>query len=388
MIRWLLYLAFIVIGWAILTRLAPVLTPILAAAAIAYLLDPLVERMVARGIRRATAASLLLVSFLTAITVAIVVLVPLIAHDLARFIEELPSIIDSAAAWGADQLGYELTVDSWRDLVSEDQLKAFLHKSAMPILSMAAAVMGGAFSLLAHLAELLLIPVFAFYFLLDWNNIVLRVKRMIPQRHRGQVVDVVTEIDGVVAGWIRGQLTVTAILAVLYAIAFKIIGVQLAITMGLLVGLLTIIPFLGTIVGAGITAALLFADWHGWGPVAATGGVFIVLHLLEAAVLTPKIVGHRVGLGEVGALFAVLAGGKLLGFTGVLLAVPLAASIAVLVRRLVRYYEQSEFFTDGAEEAWVAGAADVVTAEAEVPPEAEATDDTVDPDGGDADDER
>lgn len=353
MLRWLLYLVFVVIGWVILKRLAPILTPVVAAAAIAYLLDPLVEGLVARGVKRALAVSLLLVSFLVFVTATVLVLVPLLAGDAARFISDLPGWLDVVVVWGADALGYELSGNSWRDVLTEDELIGFLKSQAAPLFALAASVMGGAFSLLGAIAELLIIPVFAFYFLLDWQNLVTRVRRMIPQRHRAQTIDIVSEIDGVVAGWIRGQLTVTSILALLYAVAFKIIGLHLAVTMGLLVGLLTIIPFVGTIVGAGITVGLCLIDYDGPTQLIAVGGVFVFLHLLEAAVLTPKIVGHRVGLGEVGALFAVLAGGNLLGFTGVLLAVPIAASIAVLIRRLVRYYEGSEFFTNGAEEAWV-----------------------------------
>ena len=130
----------------------------------------------------------------------------------------------------------------------------------------------------------------------------------------------------------------------LYALCFFPLQVPLAVPIGLLVGLLTIIPFLGTFVGAGITFMFILLDWQSWGQVAGVGAVFVGLHLLEAAVLTPKIVGKKVGLGESGALFAVLAGGQLLGFAGVLLAVPLAASIAVLIRRVMRFYEDSEFF--------------------------------------------
>jgi predicted PurR-regulated permease PerM len=354
-----LYLAFVVIGWVILKRLAPVLTPILAAAAIAYLLDPLVERLEGSGMSRISAVAILLVSFLTLITVGFMVLIPLIADDVARFIADVPSMFDRAVAWGSDSLGYELD-GSWRDLVSEEKMSQVLNDAALPLFGMATAVIGGVFSFLGHLAEMLLVPVFAFYFLTDWNGIIARIRAMIPPRHRAQVVDIVGEIDKVVAGWIRGQFTVTAILAILYAIAFKIIGLHLAITMGLLVGALTFIPFLGTIVGAAITSILVIADWQGPGQLAAVGGVFVVLHLLEAAVLTPKIVGHRVGLSEVAALFAVLAGGKLLGLTGVLLAVPIAASVAVLIRRLVRYYEGSEFFKDGADAVWAVEAADLV----------------------------
>ncbi|HUH04401.1 MAG TPA: AI-2E family transporter [Kofleriaceae bacterium] len=359
MVRWLLYLVFVVIGWVILKHLAPVLTPILAAAAIAYLLDPLVERLVESGLSRVAAVSILLVSFLSLVTIAFMILIPLIADDVARFIVDVPAIIDRAVTWGSDLLGYELD-RSWREIMTEEQLSKLLQSAALPLFLAATAIVGGVFSFLGHLAELLLVPVFAFYFLADWNNIIARARNMIPPRHRVQVVEIVKEIDGVVAGWIRGQLTVTTILAILYAIAFKIIGLHLAITMGLLVGALTFIPFLGTIVGAGITAILVVADWQGPNQLIAVGGVFVVLHLLEAVVLTPKIVGHRVGLSEVAALFAVLAGGKLLGLAGVLLAVPIAASVAVLVRRLVRYYEGSGFFKDGAEGAWAVDAADVV----------------------------
>lgn len=359
MVRWLLYLVFVVIGYLILRRLAPVLTPILAAAGVAYLLDPLCDRAEARGMPRVAAVSLLLGGFTTLVTVLLVFLVPLVAEDAARFIADLPNLIDAAAVWLAATFGLEVPA-SWREYLSEEELSGILREAAVPVAGLATAALGGFFSFLGALAELLLIPVFAFYLLLDWNRIVVRVRRMIPQRHRAQVVDVVSEIDSVVSSWIRGQLTVTSILAVLYATAFQFIGIHLAIPVGALVGLLTIIPFLGTVVGALITAAIVLVDWQGPGQIFAIAGVFGVLHLLEAAVLTPKIVGHRVGLGEVGALFAVLAGGKLLGFAGILLAVPLAASVAVIVRRLLRYYEGSSFFREGAIPAWTSSATDVV----------------------------
>lgn len=376
MVRWLLYLIFVVIGWLILHRLAPILTPVLAAAGIAYLLDPLVDRLVARGMNRVTAVALLLVGFLTIVTAVVAILLPFVADDIARFITELPNIIDRTATWTADQLGYQLDPGAWRDLISQAELTSLLREAAMPILSTATAVAGGVFTFLGHMAELLLIPVFAFYFLLDWRGMLSRIRKVIPQRHRSQVTDIAIEIDGVVSSWIRGQLTVTTILAVLYAIAFKAIGLHLAITMGLMVGVLTIIPFVGTIVGAGITALIILTDWHGPQQLAMAGGVFVVLHLLEAGFLTPRIVGHRVGLSEVGALFAVVAGGKLLGFSGVFLAVPLAASIAVLVRRALHYYEETDFFTEGAEEAWIEHAPEdiggpVSSAEPHAKPEAD-----------------
>lgn len=343
MVRWLLYMAFIIIGYLILNRLAPVFTPLLVSAGIAYLLDPLVDRLVTRGVQRVWAVTVLLVAFLGMVATAVILLIPLVVKDLTLFIKDLPGMIENAAAWIGTNVGYEVPV-SWQEYLKSPEVSSMLREVAGPATTLAAAAVGGFFAFLGFLAELLIIPVFAFYFLLDWDEIVARGRTMIPPRHRPNVTSIAIEIDSVVSEWIRGQLTVVTILAVLYALAFFILGVPLAISVGVLVGLLTIIPFLGTIAGAIITVILILLDWHGPGQLAAVGGVFVVLHLLEAAVLTPKIVGKKVGLSETAALFAVLAGGKLLGFAGVLLAVPLAASIGVLVRRIVRYYEKSEFF--------------------------------------------
>jgi predicted PurR-regulated permease PerM len=208
----------------------------------------------------------------------------------------------------------------------------------------ASAAVGGMFSVLGVFAEALLVPVFSFYFLVDWPNLLRRIDHMIPPRRRHEVRDVMIEIDRVVAGWVRGQAIVTTILAVLYAVGFTIVGMPLSVPIGLLVGALTVIPFVGTFVGALIAATVTVADGGSMQTLGLVGAVILVLHVLEAGVLTPKIVGHRVGLSESGALLAVVAGGKLLGFVGVVLAVPLAATFAVLVRYAIRYYEHTSFF--------------------------------------------
>lgn len=342
MVRWLLYLAFVVIAYVVLRRLAPVLSPLLAAAGIAYLLDPVVDWLEARGMRRIVAVSLLMVAFLGGITGTVLVLTPLIAHDVAAFVQEMPVMVDQATRW-IEGYGYEVP-DRWQDYLKSEQMSSLLHQVAGPATSLAAAALGGFFGLLGTLAEILLVPVFAFYFLLDWDHLIVRVRQGIPPRHRALVVSIASEIDTVISGWIRGQFIIVAIQALLYAACFYVLDINLAISVGLLVGLLTIIPFLGTVVGAVITVTLVLLDWQGLGQLLGVASVFVVLHVLEAAVLTPRIVGKRVGLGETSALFAVLAGGQLLGFAGVLLAVPIAASVAVLIRRLVVYYERSEFF--------------------------------------------
>lgn len=347
MVRWLLYLAFAVIAYFLLRILGPILTPVLAAAAVAYLLDDWVDAMVARRVNRTVAVALLLVGFIAVAVAILVVVVPLVSQEVARFVGALPALVERAGQLLSDELGVELPRD-WRAYLEGAEFRGFLESAVGPASQIAAAALGGVFGFLGWLAELLLVPVFAFYILVDWDPIVARLHAAVPPRHRERVAELAAEIDQVVSIWIRGQLMVMAILAALYATAFQIIGLHLAIIVGVMVGLLTVIPVLGTLAGAGLALLMLLLDWQGPGPLIAVGATFLVLHLVEAAVLTPRLVGKRVGLGEVGALFAVLAGGQLLGFTGVLLAVPIAASLAVLLRRAVRHYEESAFFTDGA----------------------------------------
>lgn len=344
LVRWMLILVFVVIGWRVLSELATILAPILAALGIAYLLDPVLEKLVARGMSRALGATLLLFGFLGTVVGVLIILIPQAIEQIRVFAADVPAMVERLSVWIKARFDFDL-----QSHLNAEELQGLLGDAAGPLEHIAKVALGGAFAVLAVLAEFLLVPVFAYYFLLDWPHIAERVIKMVPPRRRTRVKDILGEIDAVVSGWVRGQAIVTTILAMLYAVAFWIIGVPLAIPIGLLVGALTIIPFVGTFVGAGITMLVLLLDWPGGGTVGAVAGTFLVLHLLEAAVLTPKIVGHKVGLSESAALFAVVAGGKLLGFVGILLAVPIAATVAVLLRHAVRYYETTEFFGDEAD---------------------------------------
>ncbi|MBA3462169.1 MAG: AI-2E family transporter [Deltaproteobacteria bacterium] len=343
MLRWLLILLFIVLGWVVVSYMAGILGPILAALGIAYLLNPVLEKLVKQGVSRTLGAGILLISFLGVLIVALALALPAIADQIADFVPKLPRMVDNLADWLRDRFGIELPPE-WQEYARSDSVKQGFNASSGPIAKLAAAAVGGVFSMLAVFAEMLLVPVFAFYFLVDWPNLLKRISHMIPPRRRSEVREVAKEVDRVVAGWVRGQAIVTSILAVLYAIGFTLVGMPLSVPIGLLVGALTIIPFVGTFVGAGIAAMVTLVDGGSLQTLGLVGVVIFLLHLLEAGVLTPKIVGHRVGLSESGALIAVIAGGKLLGFVGVVLAVPLAATFAVLVRLAVRYYEHTSFF--------------------------------------------
>ena len=342
MLRWLLIALIVVLAWLTLSYLAGVLAPILVAFGIAYLLNPVLNRLTHHGFSRSTGAALLLVTLVATIVAVIAFLAPRITDQATQFAHDLPGMVTTFSAWVKDHLGIEVPED-WQKAAKSGKLSAAFSESG-PLRDLAAAAVGGVFHVLGEAAEFLLVPVFSFYFLHDWPNILKRVDHVIPPRRRAVFRELFREIDLVVAGWVRGQAIVTTILAALYAIGFTLVGMPLSLPIGLLVGLLTVIPFVGTFVGATIALVVVIADGANAVMLISVSGVILVNHLLEAGVLTPKIVGHRVGLSESGALFAVVAGGKLLGFVGVVLAVPIAATIAVLVRYAIRYYEHTSFF--------------------------------------------
>lgn len=343
LLRWLLIILFVVLGYLVLSYLAAVLAPILTAFGIAYLLNPLLERLVRRGASRVVGAALLLATFVAILVVAVTAVAPRVGHQALEFVDNLPRYIDNLSQWTHEHFGIQLPSD-WKTYVASDHLRQTIGDSFGPLREFAGAAVGGVFSVLAVLAEMLLIPVFSFYFMSDWPNILRRFDHMIPPRRRAEVREVAHDIDRVVAGWVRGQAIVTTTLAVLYALAFTVVGMPLSLPIGLLVGALTVIPFVGTFVGASIALLVTLASGGGVEMLGMVAAVMVVLHLLEAAVLTPKIVGHRVGLSESGALLAVVAGGKLLGFVGVVLAVPIAATTAVVVRYAMKFYEHTSFF--------------------------------------------
>jgi predicted PurR-regulated permease PerM len=341
MLRWLLIAIFVVLAWITLSYLAKVLAPVLAALGIAYLLNPVLERLVRQGMSRSLGAGLLLVTFLAIVIAAVAAAIPAIVDQATQFLRDLPRMYANMDLWLNDHFHVHLPSEWGHYLSGEDLGNA---GAAGHIREIASAALGRLFGLVAVFAELMLVPVFAFYFLVDWPNLLRRIDHIVPPRSRRGVRSVMRDIDAVVAGWVRGQAIVTSILAVLYAAGFTLVGMPLSLPIGLLVGALTVIPFVGTFVGAAIAATVTVADGGSLETLGMVAAVIVVLHVLEAGVLTPKIVGHRVGLSETGALFAVVAGGKLLGFVGVVLAVPIAATCAVLVRYAIRYYEHTEFF--------------------------------------------
>ena len=327
--------------------LGPVLTPFLIGAIFAYLGTPVVDRLEKRGVPRSlsTLGVILLIGLLLA--ALFLVLIPLVQSEVvsitrrvpdlfARFTERVVPILE-------EKFGIALSFDfeSIRNFITENAQQA--RDLSARLLS---GVKAGGQILLTVVINLALIPVVMFYLLRDWNMIVARIDDLVPRRWSGKVRTVAREIDSVLAEFLHGQLLVMAALAVYYAIGLTLVGLNHALAIGILTGVLVFIPYVGFGLGflLGTLAALL--EWHGWPGFLAVMAVYGIGQLLENYVLVPFLVGDRIGLHPLAVIFALLAFGELFGFAGVLMALPVSAALLVGLRHLRRAYEASPVFQD------------------------------------------
>ena len=327
--------------------LAPILSPFVFAALLGWLGDPMVDRLEARGFKRNNAVILVFSAMTLLLVVALIVLVPLLEQQIVTLVESLPSyrdwLVGTALPWVEQRTGLQIL--SWLDPGRLFQLIRDHWESAGGI---AATVLGyvsrSGFAMLGWIANIVLLPVLTFFFLRDWDLLVERVGLMVPRDHFDTVARLTKESDAVLGGFLRGQMLVMLILGVLYAVGLSAVGLNLGILIGLIAGLLTFVPYLGpaSIVVFGGTAALVqFGDWQHLAGVAV---VFTVGQIIESYWLTPKLVGDRIGLHPMAVIFAVMAGGSLFGFLGMLLALPVAAVVNVLLRYAQERYRQSRLY--------------------------------------------
>lgn len=332
---------------ALVWLLSPVLTPFVVAALLGWLGDPLVDRLQARGRSRNTAVILVFSLMALLLAMVLVILVPLIQDQVATLAQSLPGyrvwVVATAIPWLEARTGLEIS--SWLDL---DRIFDLVRSNWERAGGMAATVLGyvsrSGFALFAMLVNLVLIPVITFFFLRDWDLIVGRVAAMVPRDHIDTVSRLARESSDVLGGFLRGQFLVMIILGVMYGMGLWAVGLDLGLLIGLVAGLLTFVPYLGPASGMilGVLAALMqFGDWK---HVVGVLAVFGIGQLIESYWMTPKLVGDRIGLHPVAVIFAVLAGGQLFGFLGMLLALPLAAVVNVLLRYAHERYTHSHLY--------------------------------------------
>jgi predicted PurR-regulated permease PerM len=340
--------AALVFGGYIVYWLRDILTPIFLAFSLAYILDPVVDWLEAWHVPRPAGIALVLGGTLGTIGLFLVLVLPGIATDVAGVIQELPKQLarlwSTIAPW-LEQRGIAVphTTTEW-----VERLNALASEMASAMLAPAGSVVsgfiGGTLSLLGSVAAALVVVVLAIYLLNDFDHITAGARELLPRRWRASITSYTADIDAMLSHFLRGQLMVMVILAVLYSSAYALLGVRLAVPIGMAAGMLNFIPYLGSAfaLGAGVLMSLL-DGWHGWQLVGVVLA-YTAIQTLEGFVITPRIVGQTVGLSEIWVLVALFVGGELFGFLGVILAVPAAAVAKIFVARAVQYYRTTELF--------------------------------------------
>ncbi len=349
--RWLYPAIGILVACVIVYALRGVLTPVLFAFLLAYVLDPLVDRVEARGLPRSFGIVLVLAVALAALVGFALLVLPTLVRDFTALVHALPAALERLRALVEPRLaafGIELPHDAESARAAlPDDYRSLAAGALGPVRAFVGAVLGGTASLLGGFLSALMVPIMAFYLLLDFDSIVAGARDLVPLRHRNAVIEIVSEVDQVLAQFLRGQVTVMAILAVLYALGYTLVGVPLAVPIGVVAGLVSFIPYVGGGVALGLALVMTTLHWSGWPQLAGITLVYAAVQALEGFVITPRVVGEKLGLAPVWILFALMAGGEVFGLLGVLLALPVAAVVKVLVQRALRAYRASTLYAGG-----------------------------------------
>ncbi|MCC4591876.1 AI-2E family transporter [Xanthomonas sacchari] len=329
--------------------LAPILTPFVLALLLGWLGDPLVDRLERAGRSRNMAVTLVFVLMVLLLVLALVILVPMLERQIVTFIDVLPQardwFIGTAIPWAEQKTGLELM--AWLD---PERLIDWIRGHWQQAGGVAATFFGylsrSGFAMVTWVVNLVLLPILTFYFLRDWDLLVARVAATIPRNHVATITRLALQSNEVLGAFIRGQFLVMLALGVIYAGGLTLVGLKLGLLIGIVAGLISFIPYLGATTGIllAVLAALVQAKGFDLQLLILVGVVFTVGQLLESYVLTPRIVGDKIGLHPVAVIFAVMAGGQLFGFLGMLLALPVAAVANVLLHYLHEQYRQSDLY--------------------------------------------
>lgn len=345
---WLMALGLLVLGW-LLYLLAPILMPFAAGALLAYLGNPLVSRLMTLGLKRTWAVSLSFFSLLLSVTVALVLVLPLLWQQVVYLESRLPRVLRWFNREGIPWIEKHLHVQIDRldmDLIGQ-WLSSYWVEAGSAAGNVLTQVAKSSMDILALGGMLALIPVVTFYLLLDWDDLLERIRNLIPRNLEPRISLMARECDEVLAAFLRGQLMVMVALGVVYAVGLQIVGLKLALMIGLLAGLGSIIPYFGFAVGIVSATAAALVQFGTFESVLMVWLVFAIGQAIEGWVLQPFLVGDKIGLHPVAVIFAIMAGGQLFGFVGMLLALPAAAVIMVLLRHAHERYQKSRLYQAG-----------------------------------------
>lgn len=343
--KFLLLGLLILSGW-LMMELSSVLTPFFIAALLAYLGDPLVDRLENYRLSRTLAVCVVFAIFVLTGMILLLIFIPMLSAQLASLFEKLPAYLDQLQS----SLEHVLQrVGLSTDMIDLNTVKTALQDYWSEAGKMAGDVFGymtrSGLVILQWLTNLILIPVLTFYLLRDWDDLVARFRELLPRKHADKIIKISGECDDMLAGFLRGQLMVMLALSIMYCIGLTFIGLDLALLIGVIAGIVSFVPYLGLFIGillAGLAAYLQFQEWL---PILWVVLIFGFAQAVEGMFLTPRFVGEQIGLHPVAVIFAVMAGGTLFGFVGVLLALPVAAVVMVLLRHAHHRYLNSHLYS-------------------------------------------
>lgn len=333
-----------------------ILLPFVAGMVLAYFLDPVADRLQRLGLSRFAATVLILIAFVIVLVLALIILIPVLATQLADFIARMPSYLSQLQSLitSYDPTWLEQRFGIKADSLHEG-LNSLLTSSAGFVSTIMKSIWDSGVAVFNVAGLFVVTPVVAFYMLLDWDRMVAKVDSWVPRDHVGTVREIAADINTATAGFVRGQGTLCLVLGVMYAIGLTLVGLNFGILIGLFAGLISFIPYVGSLVGLVLSIGVAIVQfWPDYYMIGAVAAVFFFGQFIEGNILQPRLVGKSVGLHPVWLMFALFAFGALFGFVGLLIAVPAAAAVAVLVRFSIRRYLASPLYNghqhDDAEE--------------------------------------
>ncbi len=331
----------IVLFW-LLHLLGPVLTPFVAAGILAYICNPMVNRLCAWHWPRTLATATVMFAIIVLFGLLLLIMLPLMQAEAERLAERLPDWLDALRNRLLPQLQQLLGIDLQWDAAS---LRNLLFSHLQGAGGVAAKLLpwlgGGGAALLAVVMNLVLIPLALFYLLRDWNLMLKQVEQFLPRRWHQKALEIAGQVDAVLAEFLRGQISVMLLMSTYYVIALSLAGLEFALPIGIITGLLVFVPYLGMIIGLALATLAATMQFSGFGGLLLVWAAFAVGQVLEGMAVTPWLVGERIGLHPLAVIFALLAFGQLFGFFGVLLALPLSAALLVLLRHGKNWYLSS-----------------------------------------------
>lgn len=339
---WLVAIAALIV---LLVLFQNILLPFVAGMAVAYFLDPVADRLERTGLSRTFATAIITAAFVIVVALLLIFAAPLLQGQVVDFLSNLPDYFQALRGW-AEPMIERLTekMDPDQGDRAEAVIEKFSERAVQFVLGMLGDVWAGGMALVNFLALLFITPVVTFYMLRDWDSILARLNKWLPRAQAETIREQARIMDNTLSGFVRGTGMVCIILAIFYAATLSAAGLQFGLAIGLAAGILSFVPYVGSLGGLIICAGLAFLQFdEGW-RIAIIAAIFVVGQLAEGMFLTPKLVGDRIRLHPVWVIFAVLAGGTLFGFVGMLIALPAAALIGVVIRFGISQYLESKVY--------------------------------------------